>query len=87
MPIILYFFFLTDFVEVGDFQIKYGNLSGNRSQTGFPHLVFRKNFTKVWVGGRRKAPKDRPDCGFDNEMCPGPNGEFPGNVERTILVF
>lgn len=61
-------------------------MSGNRSQTGFPHLVFRKNLTKVWVGGSRKAPKDRPDCGFDNELCPDPNGESPGNVERTILV-
>ncbi|CAH3039755.1 unnamed protein product [Pocillopora meandrina] len=77
-------FFAYDFVEVGDFQIKYGNLSGNRSQTGFPHLVFRKNLTKVWVGGSRKAPKDRPDCGFDNELCPDPNGESPDNKKEII---
>ena len=57
-------------VPVADFQITYGNSWGNGSKKGFPRLVFRNNMTKIWVGGSTIPPKDRPRCGFNNELCP-----------------
>lgn len=68
----VFFFFLhADLVEVADFQITYST-SGNQTKKGVPRLVFRKNRTKIWVGGSIVPPKDRPKCGFDNELCPPP---------------
>ena len=77
MKLILFlfnFFIFAVIVEVADFQITYGN----SSKKGFPELVFRKNRTKLWVGGSTVPPKDRPKCGFNNELCPDPTEEPPG---------
>ena len=87
-----YVFFLAEFLEVADFQIQYGNLSGNGSKIGFPHLVFRKNMTKIWVGGSRVPPKDRPKCGFNNELCPPEKKDPPGlwwmcHVHVCVLII
>ena len=72
MEILLFcFFFHAGLVEVADFQITYST-SGNQTKKGVPRLVFRKNRTKIWVGGSTVPPKDRPKCGFDNELCPPP---------------
>ena len=65
-------------VPVADFQITYGNSSGNGSKKVFPRLVFRHNMTKIWVGGSTIAPKDRPRCGFNNELCPPPTKKQEG---------
>ena len=62
-------------VPVADFQITYGNSSSNGSKKVFPRLVFRNNMTKIWVGGSIIPPKDRPRCGFNNELCPPPPTE------------
>lgn len=65
-------------VEVADFQITYTNASGNESKKGYPKLVFRKNMTKIWVNGGTTPPKDRPKCGFNNELCPPPTKKPEG---------
>ena len=65
-------------VPVADFQITYGNSSGNGSKKVFPRLVFRNNMTKIWVGGSTIPPKDRPRCGFNNELCPPPTEKQEG---------
>lgn len=59
-------------IDVGDFQISHSNASNSTfgSKEGFPRLVFHNNLTKIWIGG--KPPKDRPRCGFNNELCPPP---------------
>lgn len=59
-------------VEVADFQIIYANESNSTSETrkGLPRLVFRDNLTKIWFGGSLTPPRDRPRCGFKNELCP-----------------
>ena len=72
-------------VEVADFQITYGNGSDGASKKGFPHLVFRNNMTKIWVGGSTKPPKDRPECGFNNELCPPPT-EKPQGLDCNKYV-
>ena len=68
------FVLIDQLVEVADFQILYdsGSNSTSDSGKGVPRLVFRKNLTKIWVGGRLTPPKDRPKCGFQNELCPPP---------------
>ena len=66
-------------VPVADFQITYGNSSGNGSKKLFPRLVFRNNVTKIWVGGSTIPPKDRPKCGFNDELCP-PTTEEQGGL-------
>ena len=70
-------FFHAELVEVADFQITYST-SGNQTKKGVPRLVFRKNRTKIWVGGSTVAPKDRPRCGFENELCPPPTEKPSG---------
>lgn len=52
-------------VPVGDFTIQYQNNSE-------PQLNFAlRSDTKIqWPGGT--PPKDRPKCGFENELCPPP---------------
>ena len=75
---ILLFFSPAALVEVADFQIKYSS-SGNQTKKGVPRLVFRKNMTKIWVGGSTVPPKDRPACGFENELCP-PSTEKPSGL-------
>lgn len=71
------FFSPSVLVEVADFQITYST-SGNQTKKGVPRLVFRKNRTKIWVGGSRMPPKDRPKCGFNNELCPPPTEKPSG---------
>ena len=63
---------LIELVEVADFQIIYANESNSTSETrkGLPRLVFRDNLTKIWFEGSLTPPRDRPRCGFQNELCP-----------------
>lgn len=63
---------LIELVEVADFQIIYANKSNSTSETrkGLPRLVFRDNLTKIWFEGSLTPPRDRPRCGFKNELCP-----------------
>ena len=63
---------------VADFQITHSNDTGNRTKRGLPRLVFKRNMTKVWVGGSTEPPRDRPICGFDNELCPPPTEDPQG---------
>ena len=76
-------------MEVADFQITYSNASNGTSgsKKGFPRLVFRENMTKIWAGGRTKAPRDRPECGFNNELCPPPTKEPSGNLINCDGLF
>ena len=70
-------FFPAVLVEVADFQITYST-TGNQTKKGVPRLVFRKNRTKIWVGGSTVPPRDRPKCGFQNELCPPPTEKPSG---------
>ena len=79
------FFFHAGLVEVADFQITYST-SGNQTKKGVPRLVFRKNRTKIWVGGSTVPPKDRPKCGFDNELCPPPTVKPSGLFRMYFLI-
>ncbi|XP_068761985.1 atrial natriuretic peptide receptor 1-like [Montipora capricornis] len=74
-------------VEVADFQILYdsGSNSTSDSGKGLPRLVFRKNLTKIWFGGRLSPPKDRPKCGFQNELCP-PSIDNPEDNKMELIV-
>lgn len=49
--------------ESGYFQIvaNYFNRSG---------LEYVKGKSIHWAGGRIEPPKDKPECGFDNSLCP-----------------
>lgn len=72
-------------IDVGDFQISHSNASNSTfaSKEGFPRLVFHNNLTKIWIGG--KPPKDRPRCGFNNELCPPP-AEKPSDNRTEIIA-
>ena len=82
---VLFFFLHADLVEVADFQITYST-SGNQTKKGVPRLVFRKNRTKIWVGGSTVPPKDRPKCGFDNELCPPPTVKPSGLFQMYFSI-
>ena len=81
----LCFCFPSELIEVADFQITYSS-SGNQTKKGVPRLVFRQNETKIWVGGSTVPPKDRPRCGFNNELCPPPTEKPSGLFFRNVFL-
>lgn len=50
--------------ETGYFHI----VANYYNTTGLQYVEGKKIH---WAGGRTSAPPDRPECGFDNSLCPG----------------
>ena len=53
-------------VPVGDFTISYNNNSDLDLA-----FALRPDAKIMWPGGSQ--PKDSPECGYENELCPPPS--------------